>query len=65
MPSRMFFFYFFPLIFCMAFEEVQQLFRMKNKTRSECGQMLTLRFQEMQNYLWKLLNFISLTEIQG
>ena len=32
----------------MAFEEVQQLFRMKNKTRSECRQMLAPRFQEMQ-----------------
>jgi transposase-like protein len=36
------------LIFCTAFEEIRQLFRMKNKTRSERRKMLAPRFQEMK-----------------
>jgi hypothetical protein len=35
------------LIFCTAFEEIRQLFRMKNKTRSERQQLLAPKFQEM------------------
>ena len=36
------------LIFCTAFEEIQQLFRMKNKTRSERRKLHAPKFQEMQ-----------------
>ncbi len=35
------------LIFCTAFEEIRQLFRMKNKTRSERRGMFSPKFQEM------------------
>ena len=37
------------LIFCMIFEEMQQLFRMKNKTRHERRKLYAPKFQEMQN----------------
>ena len=36
------------LIFCTAFEEIQQLFRMNNKTRSERRQLLVPKFEEMK-----------------
>ena len=36
------------LIFSTAFEEIQQLFRLKNETRSERRQLLAPRFQEIQ-----------------
>ena len=36
------------LIFCTVFEEIQQLFRMKNKTRTERRQLLAPKFQEMK-----------------
>ena len=35
------------LVFCTAFEEIRQLFRMKNKTRSERRRTLASKFQEL------------------
>jgi putative transposase len=34
------------LIFCTAFEEIRQLFRMKNKTRAERRGIFSLRIQQ-------------------
>lgn len=34
-------------IFCPAFEEIRQLFRMKNKTRSKSRGIFLSKFQEM------------------
>ncbi len=39
------------LIFCTAFEEIRQFFRMKNKTRAECRSLIALKFQEFNNLL--------------
>ena len=47
-PMKSFKNIFCALVFCTAFEEIQQLFRMKNKTRSERRQLLAPKFQEMQ-----------------
>ena len=33
------------LVFCTAFEEIRQLFRMKNKTRSECRSIIASKFK--------------------
>jgi hypothetical protein len=41
------------LIFCTAFEEIRQLFRMKNKTRSERRQLLAPKFQKMKTLFMK------------
>ena len=46
-PMKSFKNIFCALVFCTAFEEIQQLFRMKNKTRSERRQLLAPKFQEM------------------
>ena len=35
------------LVFCTAFEEIRQFFRMKNKTRSERRRILASKFQEL------------------
>jgi len=36
------------LVFCTAFEEIRQYFRMKNKTRAECRRMLAPRIDQFQ-----------------
>ena len=41
------------LIFCMAFEEIRQFFRMKDKTRSERRKMIATRIQKFNNLLAK------------
>jgi transposase-like protein len=42
------------LIFCTAFEEIRQFFRMKNKTRSDCRSIITSRICEFNNLLIKM-----------
>ncbi len=46
-PMKGFKNFFCALIFCTAFEEIRQLFRMKNRARSERRGMLTPKFLEM------------------
>ncbi len=39
------------LIFCTAFEEIRQFFRMKNKTRAGRRGFIASKFQEFNNLL--------------
>ena len=39
------------LIFCTAFEEIRQFFRMKNKTRSESRKLIAPRINEFKQLM--------------